>query len=386
MKLLTILLALMLLLPSASVAQSQPYDIYVITDLTGSAAFLGKAAAQMLEAMEKTVNRTGGIHGRPIHFVIEDSGSNPAVAVQLFSAVAAKNVPLILGPGFSATCSAVLPLVTNGPMMYCFSNAIHPASGSYAFSALASSGDLAVVMLRNLRISGYTKIASLNTTDATGTDGDQVLRAALALPENRGVTMVANEHFNVNDISVAAQLSRVKESGAQALIGWTSGTPLGTILRGVRDAGMDNMPVITHSGNASSIEMEQFESFLPPKFVVVGYRFLSNERLPKELQSVKTDFDQTFSAVGVKPDVVSVLAYDAALLAISALRKLGTDATAKQVRDYILSQKNFPGINGYMNFTTGDQRGLGPDALVLARWDKQKKVFVPISKPGGAPL
>ena len=43
------------------------------------------------------------------------------------------------------------------------------------------------------------------------------------------MTVVAREHFNLTDISVAAQMANIKSSGAQALIAWSTGTPVATI-------------------------------------------------------------------------------------------------------------------------------------------------------------
>jgi branched-chain amino acid transport system substrate-binding protein len=386
MKRLVVLIAFALLAPNVATAQTaQPYEVYAITDLTGGASFVGKAVAQMLQVMERLVNRTGGIRGRPVHFVIEDSQSSPAIAVQLYTTILAKNVPIVIGPGFAATCEAVTPLAVNGPVTYCLSNAIHPPAGSYMFSSLASSGDLAVAAIRYYRSLGLKKIAWLNSTDATGSDGDIILRAALALPENRDVSLVAAEHFNPTDISVSAQLARIRASGAQAMIGWTTGSPFGTILRGMTDAGLD-IPIVSHAGNVSTAEMEQFSAFLPRQLVLVGYRFLSTDRLPKALQDVRTVFNDSFREAGIKPDVISTIGWDGTLVAISALRKLGPDASAKQVRDYIGSLRDFPGINGYLDFTSGNQRGLTADAALIVRWDKDKQVWVPMSKPGGEPF
>jgi hypothetical protein len=43
-------------------------------------------------------------------------------------------------------------------------------------------------------------------------------------------------------------------------------------------------------------------------------------------------------------------------------------------------------MNGYYNFSNGDQHGLGPDAVVVIAYDKEKGDFYPASQPGGVPL
>jgi branched-chain amino acid transport system substrate-binding protein len=66
-------------------AAEEPFDLYVITSLTGPIAFLGTEAAKGLALVQEIANKTGGIRGRPVRFVIQDDQSNPQVAVQLMS-------------------------------------------------------------------------------------------------------------------------------------------------------------------------------------------------------------------------------------------------------------------------------------------------------------
>jgi branched-chain amino acid transport system substrate-binding protein len=77
--------------------------------------------------------------------------------------------------------------------------------------------------------------------------------------------------------------------------------------------------------------------------------------------------------------------WDAAAIIVSALRKLGPDASATQIRDYILSLGGYVGINGVYNFSDGMQRGLNVSAVTVMHWDRKAEKWVPVSLPGGAP-
>src|SRR5579875_477305 len=96
--------------PKASAAP-EPYEINVILSLTGSAAFIGKEEQTSLGIIERLVNQSGGVRGRPIKFAIQDDQSNPQVGVQIANSIIAKHVPVIIGPTFTAVCNAVLPLI-----------------------------------------------------------------------------------------------------------------------------------------------------------------------------------------------------------------------------------------------------------------------------------
>src|SRR5262249_24206801 len=127
----------------------EPYEMFAIISLTGSAAFLGRDEVPAIQAFEKYTNAHGGIRGRPIKITILDEASNPAVAVQLVNQVTAKHVPMILGPGLGATCEASIPIVNaNGPVIICLTSVGHPATGSYAFLFNLTNKDLEANAIR----------------------------------------------------------------------------------------------------------------------------------------------------------------------------------------------------------------------------------------------
>jgi branched-chain amino acid transport system substrate-binding protein len=363
-----------------------PYDVYAEISVTGQGAFVGAGQQTALRGAEAIVNRTGGIHGRPVHFVVQDDGTNPQQAVQIFNEVVAKHVPVILGPGFSAPCYAVWPLVKEQIVNYCLAPSIHPDPGSYAFSASVSTKDLALAGIRFFHAKGWKKIAVLDTTDATGQDGDNIIKENLALPEFKDMEIVDFEHFAPGDVGINAQLARIKASGAQALITWVTGTPFGTVCRGITDTGLE-MPTFTNAGNVSYAQMAQYKAFLPKNMYFTGYRFLARDiPAPAAVRKVQNDFYNAMQTLGVKPDTLSSVSWDAIFVVVDALRHTPENPTPKQIHDYIEKVKNFPGINGYLDFTNGNQRGVDASAAMMVRYDVNNPAWIPVSKPGGLPL
>src|SRR5277367_1853578 len=158
---------------------------------------------------------------------------------------------------------AMEPLMRDGPVHYFLSPAIHPKPDTYTFSASADSADQIAAVMRYYRMKGWTKLAVLNTTDASGQDGDRAIDTVLDYPENKGVmTKVVQDHYNPTDIAVSAQIERVKASGAQAMIAWTTGAPAATVFKGLVQAALD-LPVAPTSGNQTFAAMAQWKSFLP---------------------------------------------------------------------------------------------------------------------------
>ncbi|HEY2555403.1 MAG TPA: hypothetical protein VGI15_09130, partial [Candidatus Cybelea sp.] len=95
-------------------------------------------------------------------------------------------------------------------------------------------------------------------------------------------------------------------------------------------------------------------------------------------------FQDAFKAAGLRPDEGYISLWDASLLIVEAYRKLGTNATAAQIRSYIAGQRNWAGIDGTYDFVTVPQRGVGAGSVVIVRWDRSKDNWIGVSKLGGA--
>jgi branched-chain amino acid transport system substrate-binding protein len=372
---------------SGRAADTTPFELNVITPLTGTGTFVGKAVQESLGVLEGYVNKQGGINGRPVKFVYYDDQTNPQVGVQLANEILAKKPAVILGSGIVAICSAVAALTAaNGPVQYCFSPGIHPAKGSYVFSSAVSTVDQIGASLNYFRLRGLTKIAVITSTDASGQDAENSINEELGLPENKAFTVVEREHFNTSDISVAAQMSRIKAAGPQALIAWSTGTPAGTLLRGAKETGLD-IPILTTSGNLTYTQMAQYAAFMPKELYFPTIPSVGDVQVADKATREQIDaYHAALAAAGLKADYPRGSAWDPALIVITAYRKLGTNATATQIRDFIDNLKGWTGINGPYDFRAVPQRGLGVNAAVVVRWDAAKGTWVGVSKPGGTPL
>jgi branched-chain amino acid transport system substrate-binding protein len=83
---------------------------------------------------------------------------------------------------------------------------------------------------------------------AFGQDAERAIDAAFGEKGPYRTSIVAREHFNPTDLSVSAQMTRIKASRAQALVAWSTGTPAATLLRGVVDVGLNLLVIATSVG------------------------------------------------------------------------------------------------------------------------------------------
>jgi branched-chain amino acid transport system substrate-binding protein len=373
-------------LPAA--AQPKVFTIDAILSQTGSAASLGADETAALQAYEKLVNRTGGIRGAQLHFEIVDDQSNAATAVQLASAILAKHPTAVIGSSIAGTTQAIASLFKNGPVLYAATPLILPEKDGYVFAGGASSRHALAAAMRYFRMRGLTRIAVLTTSDASGQDVLHSLDLSLALPENRSLTVVDRESMAVSEISIASQVSHMKASNAQVLLAYPSAAPFGTALRALYDAGLD-IPIATTGTNLNPTVLERYKSFLPhAELVAANASFVNRNRKANDpLRVPIEEFNNELAAAGLKPSVAHSLVWDPARIIVSALRKLGTNATPEQLRSYIAGLHDFAGVWGMYDFRIGDQHGLDQSAEVVIRYDPSSSAGEKIvSQQGGAPL
>jgi branched-chain amino acid transport system substrate-binding protein len=370
--------------PGSTQAQGPALHVPVIVSLTGLAAFIGRGEQQSLKLIEAIVNRQGGVDHRPVVFDIVDDASSPQTAVQLTNQIVASKAPVMIGPGLTQDCNAVAPLVrANGPAEYCLSPGINPAAGGFIFSSSVSLRDCAIAAIRYFRERGLTRLAILSSTDATGQEIDQDYDVAKALPENRDIAFVAREHFNLTDVSVGAQIARIKAANPQALLTWTVGPAFGTELHGIADGGLD-VPVLGSNGDMVYAQLEQYKGFMPKELLFTGVLASSHDSLGSgPVKDAQTVYFNAYKAAGIKPDLTNTLSWDPALIVLDAYRHLGFNATAQQMREYINGLHGWVGINGVYDFRDGTQHGIGQNAVIMSRWDPVKEEFTPVSKRGG---
>jgi branched-chain amino acid transport system substrate-binding protein len=367
---------------------ADPYKINVISPLTGGGSFLGKGQQQTLEAFKALTNKDGGIAGRPIDFIYNDDQSSPQTAVQLANKVLADKPAVMIGSSLVAMCNAISPLLKSGPFDYCLSPGVHPAAGSFQFSTNIDTRDLMDVLLRYFRMRGMTKIAFMTSTDASGQDAERGFDEMLKQPENASLSIVERQRFNPTDVSVSAQIERIKAANPQAFVAWSTGAPIATILKAVFQAGLD-VPFATTNGNQTFAQFDQYKDFMPKEVLIPTSVYLEHEGLYKLdplVEAAQKKFYEAHKAANIVPDNMATLAWDPANIIVSALRKLGPDATAEQVRAHVAALTDNEGVAGVHDFKAVPQRGLTNKNAIVSRWDVGKHNWIPVSQPTGIPL
>ena len=167
-----------------------------------------------------------------------------------------------------------------------------------------------------LKKQGITKIGLISDSGGFGKDGAAVMAAEAP---KAGVTIVANETFNPGDTDMTAQLTKIKNSDAQAIVMWTAGSEAATIAKNAKDLGID-LPIYGSHG----IARQEFINGAGD--AAENVKFAAGKILMPELYGegteeykVATDFvDRYKAAYGEAPSTFAGHAYDALYLIAEA--------------------------------------------------------------------
>jgi branched-chain amino acid transport system substrate-binding protein len=373
---------LLALVPPAAFGDDN-LTINVILPLTGPAAFIGLDEKNAIQIYETLINKLGGVRSRPVHFQIFDDQSSPQIDLQIVNSLIAQHAAVFIGPANGASCSAVEPVVrAGGPVEYCLSPALSPQKGSFVFASARSLVATVTPMARFINDKGYDRIATLSVTDASGQAGLHALEDAL--PNYPALHIVDEEKFAPTEITVTAQIAKMKAANPKAVFIHASGPAFGTVLRGLKDAGID-VPTFTSSANLSKPLLAQYAAFLPHDLYFDGFPWQGVPPKDPPMRKAYDTFVSGFKAAKIVPTSSSGYSWDPTAIVVSAYGKIGLDATAEQIRDYIANLRDYTGINGTYDFGR-DQHGLGSDSTVVVKWSPATGGIVAASQPGGKPL
>ena len=239
-------LGLLLILAQAVMAcggdeegETSPFRIGVMESLTGSGETYGNVAVQAKQMATDEINAGGGINGRMLELVVEDSKCSAQDAINAYKKLTdVDGMKIILGTSCSGAMLGVAPLAE--------------ADGVVLFSGLASNPDIANAGDYIFRTQISDIEVGINTGNVLWADGIRVLatiteatdyaegvrRTSVAQFEKNGGKVIAQERYAPDTTDFRSQLTKLFEASPDALhITPQSEFAAGTIVKQARELG-----------------------------------------------------------------------------------------------------------------------------------------------------
>ena len=333
--------------------------------LSGPGAFAGEASKQTLELLVDEINSKGGVNGREIEMVYYDTEGKPDVAVRVINRlVKSDNVDAVVGPIASWEAIAVKQVLDRAGVPTLMLSATRASVDPQTDCMFKLPVDDAIVVskiYKYLSDSELTKVAVISTSDGFGDGGHREL---LAQAEAAKIEIVFDERFSMEDTDLAPLLNKVRRSGAQALINWSSSRAPVIVTNTARQVGLE-IPLI-HSHAALSPAVLKGAGENAEGMFSAGAKFEAGPDLPDSdpQKSVIMEYRQAYQeAVGKAPNQFGAGAFDAFKILTAAIAKAGTEPDA--LCDAIETTSDYVGLGGIYNYSQTDHAGLATDSVLI---------------------
>jgi len=366
MKMLKISTLVLSLVASLSVFAADTIKIGLINESTGPNAEAGGYTINGVRTAIEQINKKGGLLGKQVEVVIEDTqSSNPGTVLAFSKLGGDKDIIAMIGPIRSTQVMAASPTIAkNGiPVMIggtdpSLTHVNNPwvfrcrPNDSFSSKVIADFG-VSTLKLKNWAI--------VHSTDTFGTGGKKALEDAL---KAQGITPVLTQGYTNNSQDFTPVVLAIKKSGADIIASYmTNSTDVGILAKQLRQLG------VTASWVGST-------SITTDTAITLAGDALYGTYGVSDFTADANAESKSYSAMyrakyKIEPDVYSGWAYDA----INVLAQAITNAKSTnpdEIKKAILALKNFKGVEGNYNF---DENGDGLSGYNIVKNENGKIVF-----------
>ena len=199
---------------------TEPIRIGLTLSLTGRYSKLGEMQQRAYLLWERQINEAGGLLGRPVKVLIEDDGSGPAKAAELYQRLIAEDrVDLLFGPYSSGITSAVAPVADEAgfPLLAAgaSSDRIWQQGYRYIFGVYTPASRYALGVLNLALLNDLETVAIVHADDAFSVSAGE---GAWKWAPRLGLNVVMFEEFEKGTRNLADLAERVKFAAPGLLI------------------------------------------------------------------------------------------------------------------------------------------------------------------------
>ena len=308
--------------------QPEPFRIGVMESLTGPGETYGTVASQSKQMAVDEINAAGGVNGRRLEFVVEDSKCSAKDAIAAYHKLTdVDGVKIILGTSCSSAMLGVAPLAeADGVILFSglASNPDIANAGEYIFRTQISDIQVGIDTGNILWADGVRTLATI--TEATDY-AEGVRRTSVAQFEKRGGQVVAAEAFAPDIADFRTQLTKLFEAEPDALhIAPQAEFSAGTIMKQAREIGYEG-PIYAETISVGTTALDIAGDAATGMKAITADLDPANEKA----QEVLANFRERYNYITLPWHLGS--AYDDVYIAAACLEQTGDDQDADGFRD-----------------------------------------------------
>lgn len=339
---------------SSGSSSNSTYTFGVLNSLTGDLGAVGQQERNGIQLAVKEINAAGGVDGHKLAVsYFDDQGSVNQTTAGFKQLATGKKVPVILGPGITASSQAVAPLADQyGVAEVLFVAQPQTVNGTKNVFETAPPQDAASQAMVDYASKAGAKTAALiSATNPYGQEGNAgVTKAAKAA----GINLVSNDTWDPSKFDFTAQASKVTSLNPDVVFLYgAGGTSDALLLKAVRAAGYQGKVVGDLSYSTSTIP----QAAGPAADTVVAFSPID---FANPQGDTKKFIDQYKAAYKGNPTALSAYGYAGVQVAAAGLKKAGkADGSAIASAIQGLNYKSVVGTLAYTKSYHGGPESSG---------------------------
>lgn len=349
--------------------ESNEIVIGAYLSMTGSTATFGTSTNNGVKIAVEEVNKAGGVLGRKIKLLTEDTQSKPAEAVNAVTKLISRDkVRALIGEIASTRSLAAAPIAQQNRIPMVSPGSTNPEvtkKGDYIFRVCyidPFQGEvLAKFAYNSLSLRNVAVLKDIKNDYSIGLT-DFFVRTFTGL----GGTIVEEQAYSEGDADFKAQLTAIKAKNPEGIFVPGYYTESALICKQARELGL-SVPIFGGDGWDSNELLEIGGD-------AMNNTYFTNHYAPDDTSAVVQEFVAKYRNAynGETPDAMAVLGYDAANILFDAMRRAGTDDPTK-VRDALATTVDFPGVAG--TTTIDADRNARKAVVIIAINDRTQRFF-----------
>ena len=296
--------------------------------LTGAGESYGTVASQAKQMAADEINAAGGVNGRMLELIIEDSQCTAKEAITAYNKLTdVDGVKIILGTSCSSAMLGAAPLAeADGTILFSglASNPDIAKAGDYIFRTQISDVEVGISTGNLLWADGVRTLATI--TEATDY-AEGVWRTTVAQFEKRGGKVVAEERYASDITDFRTQLQKLFAAEPDALhLAPQSEFTAGTVIKQAREVGYEG-PIYAETISVGTTALEVAGD------AATGMKAITADLDPdnEKGQEVLANFRERYNYVTLPWHLGS--AYDDVYITAECLKQTNDDQDADGFRD-----------------------------------------------------
>ena len=347
----------------AQQASGAPYKIGVTYPLSGPQGAWGQLIVPAIEIAAQHVNEAGGVNGRPLALVVEDSKGNPEGAVSAMRKVVQVDGVQVIMTIFTNVVSAQMPLSQQFKVPLISpveAPGLVARSNHWAFAHSALLKRTLPLLEERWKNMGVKRLFAFYPNTPIAPYGSGLVKEAA------GRLGAAYEEtlFKLGDTDFRGLITRAKAFNPDAILVWGHGTPdEGVIMKQTRELGLPT-PMFNGSANPTVKTYREAARKSLEGVIYAGFKY--------DPTAAKKLIDAYRAQLGFDPDFASLEVYDMVNMIAAGIRQNGYDGEG--IRRSLAEIKDFKSIGGGTFSMDPDGQSIVPVALYQVK-DVEKPVF-----------